>query len=704
MARRTQRPSRRPATGGSPPPHRIDRARALAGAAALAAAAFLVYTPALHGGVLWDDAAHITPRALRSLPGLLHIWFTPGATQQFYPVLHSAFWVEWQLWQGNTFGYHVANVAQHAIAACLLWGVLRRLRVPGAFLAAAIFVVHPVNVESVAWITEQKNTLSTVFYLAAAWCYLIFEDGPTQTWRLPWGPVTTRPPRWYAAAFALFVLGLLSKTTIATLPAALLVVAWWRRGRIGAARDVVPLVPWFALGALGGAVTAWFERVLIGAQGTAWELDLVQRCLLAGRVVWFYLRTLFWPTELIFFYPRWVVDAGDWTWWIYPIGVVAAAGALWLVAVRFGRRAPLAAVLFFVGTLVPALGFINVYPFRFSYVADHFQYQAAIGIVVFVAGGLMWLARVRPAWRYGIYAGSMTIVATLGWLTWKQSDQYGHDAIYHYQAILARNPGSWISYGNWASELMNKGQYAEAIPLLHKALGLNPEHFEALRDAGTAYEKVGRLKEALPFYERAVHQDPDPKVSEHLYGNALVRSGRVDEGMRHLQKAIDIADREQTPFPGYHIDLGRAYVTAGKLDEAIAEFRLAQQRAGGNQPAADMLIGDTLVRMKRDDEAVPYLRRAIEADPGDAIHRFDLGRILFNAGRYEEAAPLLAEAIDLRADLIDAYVALALAQFKLGREADARATAARAMQVAGRLLQPHELRSLEDALAPVLKR
>ena len=346
---------------------------------------------------------------------------------------------------------------------------------PGAFLAAAIFAVHPVNVESVAWITEQKNTLSILFYLGAAWCFVIFDDRPMATDDLPGDTTTTRRLTWYFFALGLFVLGLLAKTAIATLPAALLVIVWWRRGRVGFARDVLPLVPWFALAASFGALTAWYERTLIGAQGREFELDVVQRVLVAGRAIWFYLYKLLWPSELIFFYPRWVIDPTDWTWWIYPVGVVAAVAALVAISVRFRLRAPLAGFLFFIGTLFPALGFVNVYPFRFSYVADHFQYVATLGIVTLAAGGLTWLAQVAPAWRYRIAVGAMAIVVALGSLAWKQSDQYGHDAIYHYRAILEQNPNAWIAYENWGAQLMDKGQHAEAIPLLHKALELNPE-------------------------------------------------------------------------------------------------------------------------------------------------------------------------------------------------------------------------------------
>lgn len=676
--------------------------RVAAGVALLFAGAFVVYAPALHGGILWDDAAHLTRSDLRSPAGLYAIWVSLSATQQAYPLLHTAFWLEWQLWGSNTFGYHVVNVVQHALAACLLWGVLRKLRISGAFLAAAVFLVHPVNVESVAWIAEQKNTLSLLFYLGAAWCYLNFDESGETSRGQASGTATERRPGWYFAASGLFVLGLLTKTVIATLPAALLVVCWWRRGRVDMRRDVLPLVPWFVLGATAGIVTAWIERELIGAQGAEFQLTLVQRALLAGRVVWFYLGKLFWPSELIFFYPRWTIDPSAVTWWLPLLGVVILVTALVAISVRYGLRAPLAGLLFFIGTLFPVLGFLNVYPFRFSYVADHFQYQAELGIVALAAGGLMWLAQRRPALRVQIQAIAAAIVVALGWLAWKQSDQYGHDAEYHYRAILERNPDSWISYENLAARLMDSGRHSEAIPLLQKALELNPDYFEAVRDLGTSYDRLGRLKEALPYYERASRLNPDRKGGENLYGRALLNVRQVEEALRHFRKAIDIAEQENSPVASFHVDLGRGLLAAGKPEEALAEFRLAQKLAGVSYPLADMLIGDTLVRLGRPDEAAPHLKRAIDADPGDSIHRFDYGKILYDGGRYEEACRYLEEAIRLRPDLIDAYLVLARSRLKLGQQAEARDAAERALRVAGQLLAPHEIRRLEEDLAPVL--
>src|ERR1035437_847761 len=332
----------------------------------LFAATLVAYWPALQGAMLWDDNKHITTAALQSWHGLGRIWFDVGATQQYYPLLHSAFWVEHRIWGDAVVGYHLTNVFLHAACACLVVLIMRRLALPGAWLAGFLFALHPVGAESVAWISEQKNTLSGVFCLGAALAYLRFDQ--------------TRRKASYFLALGLFMAAVLSKSVTATLPAALLVVLWWRRGHVGWRRDVAPLAPWLALGVCAGGFTAWVERAYIGAQGSDFALTLVERCLLAGRVMWFYVAKLVWPANLVFIYPRWQVDASQWWQYLFPVGVLAVAAGLVVAARR--NRGPLAGFLIFAGTLFPALGFLNVYPFLYSYVADHFQYLACLGLII----------------------------------------------------------------------------------------------------------------------------------------------------------------------------------------------------------------------------------------------------------------------------------------------------------------------------------
>ena len=294
-------------------------------------ATLLAYLPALRGGLLWDDNMHVTRADLQGLHGLWRIWFDLGATQQYYPLLHSAFWLEHRFWGDAVLGYHLTNVLLHAASACLLVMIVRRLSLPGAWLAGFVFALHPVCVEAVAWISEQKSTLSGVFYLAAALTYLHFDR--------------TRRKSQYFTALGLFVLALMCKTVTATLPAAMLVVFWWQRGRLAYRRDVLPLVPWLAVGAAAGLFTAWVESTpqLIGAQGPQYALTLPQRLLLAGRVPWFYAWKVLWPANLMFTYPRWKIDSGDLRQYLFPMGLAALAVALGLLARK--NRGPMAGFL-----------------------------------------------------------------------------------------------------------------------------------------------------------------------------------------------------------------------------------------------------------------------------------------------------------------------------------------------------------------------
>jgi len=433
-----------------------------------------VYYPAWHGGLLWDDDAHITRVDLRSLSGLWRIWFDVGATQQYYPAAHSAFWVFYQIWGDNTLGYHLVNIVLHASSAFLVAVILRRLAIPGAALAAMIFAVHPVGVESVAWITELKNTLSGVCYLGAALMYLRFDE--------------SRERRWYALSAGLFVLALFSKTVTATLPAALLVIFWWQRGQIRWREDVVPLLPMFVIGVFSGLLTAWVERAQIGADGPAFAFTFIERCLIAGRAFWFYLGKLVWPTDLMFIYPRWQVSQQVAWQYAYPLALVALLAGLWWYRRR--SRAPLAAVLFFAGTLFPALGFVNVYPFIYSFVADHFQYLASLGIIVLISAGVATLAR---QWQTAV---SVAIVVPLALLATNQSRQYA-DAETLYRTTLARNPSCWMAYVNLGKLRQEQARaqaddprlLEEAATDFREALRLEPSISQPYNNLGTVVSK-----------------------------------------------------------------------------------------------------------------------------------------------------------------------------------------------------------------------
>ncbi len=526
--------------------------------AGLVVAVFLVYQPAWRGGVLWDDDGHITRPDLRSWDGLCRIWVEPAATQQYYPVLHSAFWIEHRLWGDDTLGYHLVNILLHAMAAVMVALILRRLTVPGAYLAAAIFALHPVHVESVAWITELKNTLSGVFYLSAMLVYLRFDQ--------------TRKRPLYFWACGLFALGLLSKTVTATLPAALLVIFWWQRNKLSWKRDVLPLIPMFAMGALAGLYTAFLERTEIGAEGAEFNFSIIERCLIAGRAIWFYLGKLVWPTDLIFIYPRWNISGTDWRLYLYLAAALVLLAAAWMVRRRW--RAPLAGLLFFIGTLFPVLGFCNVYPFIFSFVADHFQYLASLGVIALVAAGIALLLKRLGIW--GRPAGNLLclgLLATLGVLTWRQSHIYVNAEVL-YRTVIAGNPECWMAHNNLGKVLQEKGQTEEAIAEFRRTLELNPTTHnceKAYNSLGLALQSQGKFDEALAWYRRAIDLNPGYATPYNSLGLALAQMGRVEDGIVEFQKAIEI----KPAYPEPHFNMGLALRQLGRNEAAIAEFEQA---------------------------------------------------------------------------------------------------------------------------------
>jgi tetratricopeptide (TPR) repeat protein len=535
----------------------------------------VAYLPAVRGGFIWDDDAHVTKPALQSLHGLWRIWFEVGATQQYYPVLHSAFWLEHRLWGDAAPGYHLLNVLLHATAACLFVAVLRRLAVPGAWLAGMIFALHPVCVESVAWISEQKNTLSTVFYLAGALAYLGWKDSADGPSARGEGRSRFARPGQYWLATGLFVLAWLTKSVTATLPAALLVVFWWRRGRLSWREDVVPLLPWFALGVTAGLFTAWVERVfIIGPQGMAFDLNVIERCLLAGRAVWFYLGKLAWPADLIFIYPRWEVNAGAWGSYLFPAGLLVLAGALGWMAHK-GTRGPLAAFLYFCGTLFPALGFFNIYPFIFSYVADHFQYLASLGPIALaaavtsapVAGQVRRLHGTGAVWRSGVAAG---VVCVLGALTWRQCGIY-RDVQTLYAATLERNPQCWLVHHNLGNLLLDEGKVAEAIAHYDAALRQNPNNPDIHFNLGKALNQEGRNAEAVPQFQAVLRLSPTDAEAHDNLGVAFLGIGRTAEAMAEFEAAIRLRPENAIA----HYNLGVALRALGRPDEARAEFEAA---------------------------------------------------------------------------------------------------------------------------------
>jgi tetratricopeptide (TPR) repeat protein len=565
----------------------------------------ITYLPALNGALLWDDNMHVTRPELRSLHGLWRIWFDLPATQQYYPLLHSAFWLEHRLWGDAVLGYHLTNVTLHATSAFLLVLILRRLSLPGAWLAGFVFALHPVCVEAVAWVSEQKSTLSGAFYLAAALTYLHFDR--------------TRRKPWYFLALALFVLALLSKTVTATLPAALLLVFWWLRGRLDWRRDVLPLVPWFVIGASAGLLTAWVETSprLIGAQGAKYSLSFLQRLLVAGRVPWFYAWKALWPANLMFTYPHWNIDSNDPAQYLFLAGLFAVAAAFVWLAKK--NRGPLTGFLFFVGTLFPVLGFLNVFPFRYSYVADHFQYLALLGIVVPVVSGLTVLTSRFPMNKPAALGLAAVVPAALGAMTHLQSENY-RDYETLFRATLERNPGSSFLHSNLGVILMSSGREAEAAREFEDAVRLTPDDPDYRVNLGLALAQApGRMQDAVAQYRTALRLAPELATAHLNLGLAYTSiPGHLPDAIEEYRKAIADYRTTQRDAPDLweaHFDLGMAMdQIPGRESDAIAEYRTAL-KLKPDSALAHFQLGNAFHKLGRLQDAITEYRAAIDLDP-----------------------------------------------------------------------------------------
>ncbi|HZM03712.1 MAG TPA: tetratricopeptide repeat protein [Candidatus Saccharimonadales bacterium] len=623
----------------------------------------VAYFRALGCGFIWDDDQYVTENpALRTLAGLRHIWFTPSATPQYYPLVHTSFWLEYHLWGLAPLGYHLVNVLLHGLAAWLFYKTLLRLRVPGAWLAAAIFALHPVMVESVAWVTERKNVLSAVFYFASALAY--FRFNPPEEAKIPGKPQW----KWHGLALLFFAAALLSKTVTCSLPATLLVVYWWKRGKVRWP-DARPLLPFFAIGACLGLVTAWMERHHVGAEGADWTLSVAQRFLIAGRALWFYAGKLVWPARLTFIYPRWDVDAGQWWQWLFPAAALAALAALWFMRHRVGRG-PLAAALVFAGTLGPALGFINLYPMRYSFVADHFQYLAAIGLITLFAG---WAVR-WPRW------GVALLLATLGALTWLQTGMY-RDAETLWRTTLVRNPNALIARSKLGVILLQQGRVEEAAAQFRAVLQAQPGSVDPLCNLGMILFQNGKTGEAEACFQKALEIAPNYDMAHNGIGSVLLRQGHVDEAMDHFQRAVDLNPLNISA----RLNLGLALVQKNKWDDAAFQFEKCLDLDPESAPAHANL-GDLFLKEGRVADSLVQYQAALALQPANPAILNDLAwiRAANSQARFRDGpeAVRLAERAcqitDYRVPVI--LNTLAAAYAEAGRFEDAVATAEKARQ------------------------
>ncbi len=559
----------------------------LLGSALLFVLVLVAYWPAMRGPFVWDDWLVIQQNPLvKGEFSLRSIWF-----QTDFPLTMVAFWLQSLAWGKNPVGYHVVNILLHGLSSVLLWRLLRRLKVPGAGLAGALFAVHPVCVASVAWISELKNTLSLPFYLLSFWWYVAAEEtpAPAATETTPTGRVATdsspklTPSLAYVLSLGAFALALLSKTSTVMLPVVLLGWAWWRRGRVRW-REVRRASPFFVLAVGFGLLTIWFQSYQI-LHGRPAQLEgLGGRLAGAGWAIWFYLGKALLPVGLNLIYPRWEISAASALSYVPLVLLVAVFGVCWNQRRGWGKHA-LFALGFFVVNLFPVLGILDLYFLEISRVSDHFQYLPLMGMVSGVAAGLSigaaWFARKGSSERVAEAARSpgvgdssplsrtvfVLLVAGLAIATAVRAQRFG-TAEGLWRDTLARNPDAWPAQNNLACLLAERNDLPQAIEHFESALRIHPNNPAAEVNLGQALALGGRFGEAEPHFRAALALKPNSFEAHRYYATALAGQGRTKEALAQLEAALQLQADIDTRLE-YAMTLNRA----GQTAEAIQQFR-----------------------------------------------------------------------------------------------------------------------------------
>ena len=582
-------------------------------ALALMLITFVAYTPVWHAGFIWDDDSHILQNPGITAPdGLRAIW-SSFVLPVYYPLTFTVFRLIHQLWDANPLPYHAVTLALHAVNAVLLLFALRRLNVRAAWVVAALWAVHPVNVESVAWCTELKNTLSGAWFLVSILCFLRHEREPK--------------PKWFACALVAFGAALLSKSSTVILPPVLLLCAWWQRGRVGRT-DVVRTLPFFALSLAASVVAVWAQVGERLGEGAArdWSLQFPERLIIAGKDVWFYASKIVWPFDLMFIYPRWSHTTCVLTEWLPLAGAVIAGIVLWRFRRAAWARAAAFALGYFVVALLPVLALFDQYFYGYSFVADHFQYLAGVGVIALVAGAAATLcANAGQRGKIIATAGTLVLILALGTLTWKQACVY-HDIESLWRDTLAKNPSCWMAHNNLGEALIRLGRLPEAMRHEEEALRIKPDDAVAHYNMGLALFRLGKVQEAIGHYEQALRKKPNFAEAHNNLGDALFRLGRLPEAMEHVEQALRIKPDNAEA----HNNMGGALLQLGRSQEAIGHYEQAL-RLKPDFAVAHCNLGIALEKVGNVPEAIKHYEQALLLKPDftqaqNALKRLQAGQ------------------------------------------------------------------------------
>lgn len=632
------------------------------GAALLALIIMIAYFPALFGGYVWDDLSAIKENTLlRTSDGLRSIWLKPSLNQiesHYWPLVYTVFWVEYHLWGAYPFGYHLINILLHIANTILLWIILKRLSVPGAFFAAAIFALHPTHTGSVAWVIERKDVLSALFYLLAFLAYIHFED--------------TKKLSLYSTSLILFLCAMLSKSIVVSLPIIFLLWIWWKKESVKIS-DVLPLVPFFIIAVIISVLDVAFTRQ---NESLKIYLTFIEKSLIAGRALCFYAWKIFAPINLMLIYPKWKINVTSVWQYIFPLAVIGILLLLWLKRNQWGKG-PLTAVIFFCITLGPVLGFITFAYMESSYAADRFQYLASIGLIALAAAAITKIgnqSKGNEQWIKNVGIPLMLIV--LGAITWRQAMLY-KDTETMFTHNVALNPDAAAAHYNLGRALYEKGEKGEkdaidkALFHFSEAVRLKPDYVPAHNNLANALLLKDRLDEAIYHYQKAIEFNPQHILSLSNLGYALTEKGDFNKAIYYCNKAIEINPN----FASAYNNLGLALAKQGRIKEATAAY-LKAVKADPNYLKGYRNLANALMEQKNYDEAIRYYLEVVRLDPGDISIRNELGFAYSQIGKIGEAIAQYKEAMKINPDLLESASNLAWvlattndAKFRNGEEA-----------------------------------
>ena len=539
-------------------------------ASALPLLVLVCHLPALRAGFIWDDAGITQNPLLQDIRGLKDIWLRPSSIPNeahYWPLVYSSFWLEYQVWGPHPAAYHAINILLHAMNTILLWRILRRLKPTGAWFIAAIFAVHPIHVESVAWAIERKDVLSGLFFLLSFLFYMKYS--------------TNRKRYLYILSILFFLCAMLSKSITITLPVAILLWLWWGKSKIDKS-DILAVLPYFIIALL---ITLFdllfFKQRTQAAQG----FSLVERFLIAGKSLWFYVWKIIFPINLMPIYPRWQINSTNPQGYIFPLTAFCVPVVLFCLKKKSGK-APAALFLFFLITIAPVLGFIDFGFMRYSFVADRFQYLASIGIIALLVWSVVWFMNEKLALRNRLipYATGGMVLVLLGVLTWRQTEVYrDYETLFQY--AVRKNPRSWTAHNNLATALEKKGAPTRAIEHYKKAMELNPHESQVYYNLAALLSRQKKFQEAISLYQKAIQITPDYPEAHNNLGLLLFQKGLLEKSVFHFRRSIELR-------PGHHLshyNLANALVSLGDTKGAIHHFEEAAILHPGWTEAANSL-------------------------------------------------------------------------------------------------------------------